>query len=244
MKFDKLIYLAALLGTLVSCRTASKPIVFDPMSLGPSGATLKKYLDREEHPTPRPDSLVGVVKIEASLPNLNKKGEMVAEKTLAPNGTIDYEMRSFTGDNTIKKEVIGRYLSSEKEASATPSFGITAQNYRFKLKRRDRLKERNAVVFDLVPRKNAIGLFKGELWLDEDSGMPLRETGRLVKNPSVIFKTLDFTRDYDFKDGILYLAFQDSQADTRLIGKVLIRMEFDTPHYSSATLEKTHASLD
>ena len=243
MKFHKLICLVALAVALNSCRSGKGPVVFDPMTLGPAGATLKKYLEREEIAVPRKEALVSIVKIEASIPNLEKKGHMVAEKTLAPNGHISYEMKSFEGDNTIKKDVIGRYLSSEQETSEAPTIGINAQNYRFKFKRKDRFGEHAAVVFDLNPRKNAVGLFKGELWLDEDSGLTLRETGRLVKNPSVIFKTLDFTRDYAFKNGFPYLALQDSEADTRVIGKVLVRMEFGEPKSSSATNPSARASL-
>ncbi len=231
MKFAKLICLGALALALASCRSGASnpPVVFDPMSLGASGATLKKYFDRQDAAVARQHSLVSTVKIQASIPNLEKKGEMVAEKTIAPNGHISYEMKSYEGDTTIKKEVIARYLSSEQETSEAPSIGISAQNYRFKFKRRDRLGERAAVVYDLNPRKNSVGMFKGELWLDEETGMTVRESGRLVKSPSVIFKTLDFMREYVVKNGIQYLVLQDSQADTRVIGKVLVKMEFDQP---------------
>ena len=85
------------------------------------------------------------------------------------------------------------------------------------------------MVYELNPRKNSVGMFKGELWLDEETGMTVRESGRLVKSPSVIFKTLDFMREYVVKNGIQYLILQDSQADTRVIGKVLVKMEFDQP---------------
>ena len=245
MKFHKLICLAAVAMALNSCRSSkpNSPTAFDPMSTGPSGITLKKFLDRQDVAVTRKETLVSLVKIQASIPNLSKVGEMVAEKYLAPNGHISYEMKSYVGDTTIKKDVIGRYLSSEQEASEAPTIGINPKNYRFKFKRRDRIEERAAVVFELNPRTNAIGLFKGELWLDEDSGLTLRETGRLVKNPSVIFKTLDFTRDYSFKNGIQYLVFQDSRADTRVIGKVLVKMTFDEPKPATATIPVTHSSL-
>ena len=245
MKFHKLICLAAVVLAFNSCRSSkpNTPIAFDPMSTGPSGITLKKYFDRQDAAVTRKETLVSVVKIQASIPNLSKVGEMVAEKSVAPNGHISYEMKSYLGDTTIKKDVIGRYLSSEQEASEAPTIGISPQNYRFKFKRRDRIEERSAVVFELNPRKNAMGLFKGELWLEEDSGLTLRETGRLVKNPSVIFKTLEFTRDYTFKNGLQYLAFQDSRADTRVIGKVLVKMTFDEPKRVAATAPATHSSL-
>ena len=245
MKFHKLICLATVAMALNSCRSSkpNSPTAFDPMSTGPSGITLKKYLDRQDAFVTRKETLVSLVKIQASIPNLSKVGEMVAEKSLAPNGHIRYEIKSYLGDTTIKKDVIGRYLSSEQDASESPTIGINPQNYRFKFKRRDRIEEQAAVVYELNPRTSAVGLFKGELWLDEDSGLALRETGRLVKNPSVIFKTLDFTRDYSVKNGVQYLAFQDSRADTRVIGKVLLKMTFEEPKPATATAPVTHASL-
>jgi hypothetical protein len=49
-----------------------------------------------------------------------------------------------------------------------------------------------------------VGLFKGELWVDADTFLPLRESGRFVKNPSVFLKKIEFVRDYEIKDGIAF----------------------------------------
>jgi len=239
MKPGKIISLTMLAIVLSSCRSAQikAPIVFNPLTLGPAGATLKKYLDRNEGLAPRRGNLVSRVKIEASLPNLEKKGEMIAEKTVSANGHISYEMKSFTGDNLIKTKVIGLYLSGEQEASEAPTFGINAQNYRFKFKRKDSLGDRIAMIFELTPIKKMIGLFKGELWLEEGSGNEMRQNGRLVKNPSVIFKTADFSRDFETRKGYTYLWKVDYQAETRLVGRVLLKMEFDPPQPILETIQ-------
>jgi hypothetical protein len=227
MRFTNHAIVVAVLLGLTSCRSglapAGKP--FDPSSLGPAGETLRKYL---EHVDPK-ESVVSDVEIEASIPNLSKKGQMQAERTVSPDGKVHYEMKSYTGDNTIKKDVIARYLSSEQETSEGHSIGISPANYRFKYKRKEQFLDRDAVVFELTPVKKALGLFKGELWLEETTGLPLRESGRLVRNPSVIFKTLDFTRDYLVKNGRSVLAKLESSADTRVIGKVLLLMQFKNP---------------
>jgi hypothetical protein len=231
IRVDRIV-LAVLLLALLSCRSAVGPTAatFDPASLGPAGETLKKYL---ESVAPK-ETLVSDVDIEASIPNLNKHGEMHAERTVAPSGKITYEMKDYTGDNTIKKDVIARYLSSEQETSEGHAIGISPANYKFKYKRREKFEEREALVFELTPVKKAVGLFKGELWLDEDTGLPLRESGRLVKNPSVIFKTLDFTRDYFVKNGRSILAKLESTAETRVVGKVLLLMKFKNPRTKKA----------
>ncbi len=237
MKFFQFIGLTILALSLASCRSAQlkAPVVFDPLSLGPSGPTLKKYLERSEVSPKRTQPLVSTVKIEASLPGLEKKGEMLAEKTVAPNGHISYEMKSFTGDNLIKTKVIGLYLSAEQEASETTPPAISPQNYKFKFKRKDSLGDRIAVIFELIPIRKVIGLFKGELWLEENTGVEMRQAGRLAKNPSVIFKTADFSRDFETRNGITYLSKVDYQAETRVIGKAMLKMEFEPPKPISET---------
>jgi hypothetical protein len=244
MKFFQIIGLAILAVLLGSCRSAQlkTPVVFDPLSLGPAGPTLKKYLERSEVSPKRTQPLVSAVKIEASLPGLNKKGEMLAEKTVAPNGHISYEMKSFTGDNLIKTKVIGLYLSAEQEASETTPPAITPQNYKFKFKRKDSLGDRIAVIFELIPIKKVIGLFKGELWLEENTGVELRQAGRLARNPSVVFKSADFSRDFETRDGVTFLSKVDYQAETRVIGKAILKMEFEPPKPISETIPHLNPS--
>lgn len=229
MKKVSLSSLALVLYLLASCRSTQKPVFFDPLSLGPSGTTLKQYLDRSAQPVERSRALVSKVRIEASLLGMNKQGVMEAEKTTAANGHITYEMKSFTGDNIIKTKVIGLYLSAEQEASENLPPAINAQNYRFKFKRKDSLGDRMAMIFELTPIRKMIGLFKGELWLEENTGLELRQSGRLVKNPSVIFKSADLVRDYAVQDGNTYLSAVDYQAETRVVGKISMKMEYEAP---------------
>jgi hypothetical protein len=244
MKFFPILGLSVTLLLLGSCRSAQmKPApVFDPMSLGPAGPTLKKYLDRTAQRLPRLTPMVSTVRIEASLPGMNKKGEMIATRTVALNGHISYEMKSFTGDGIIKTKVISTYLSGEQEASETTPPAITPQNYRFRFKRKEGFGERIAMIFELTPIRKMIGLFKGELWLEEETGLELRQSGRLVKNPSVIFKTADLTREFMVSNGTHYLSKVDYQAETRVVGKAILKMEFEPPHPISETTPKLDPS--
>ena len=82
MKFSQITSLAILAMLLGSCRSdrLKAPVIFDPLSIGPAGPTLKKYLERNETNPKRSHALVSVVKIEASLPGLEKKGDLVGQK--------------------------------------------------------------------------------------------------------------------------------------------------------------------
>ena len=81
-------------------------------------------------------------------------------------------------------------------------------------------------VFQLAPRKKRVGLFKGELWLDARTYLPVVEKGRLVKNPSVFFRKVDFERDFALRNGSSVPARMSSTIDTRLVGKVNLTVNY------------------
>jgi hypothetical protein len=62
-------------------------------------------------------------------------------------------------------------------------------------------------------------LYKGELWIDKDVYLPLREWGELAKSPSVFLKNVYFVRDYMLCDGISVPRRLISDIKTRLFGK-------------------------
>jgi hypothetical protein len=209
---------------LASCQASRPPapsanIPFDPLSLGPAGQSLKLYLDQKpEHKA----SAVDLV-IDAAIPNMDKRGTMKLVRSESEQGKISFDAVSYEGDNTIKIQVIARYLSFEEQA---PPVGLAADNYKFKFKRMDEINGYEAAVFELQPKRKQLGLFKGELWLQESTGLPLRISGRFVKNPSVIFKTMDFTRDYEVRDGKAFISRLQSESQTRVVGKVLMNMVY------------------
>ena len=54
----------------------------------------------------------------------------------------------------------------------------------------------SAYVYRLEPKRKRAGLFKGELWLDAETGSVFREWGEFVKSPSWFVKSVYFVRDY------------------------------------------------
>jgi hypothetical protein len=166
------------------------------------------------------------VDIDAKLPKLEKQGKLRALRTISRVGQITYKALGFSGDTTVKSEVITRYLQAESDARASGSIAISPQNYKFHLKATIQRDEQKIYVFQLTPKKKAIGLFKGELWLDGATGMPVRESGEFVKNPSVFLKKVEFVRDYELRDGVAIPAHIESTVDTRLVGKAELSIAF------------------
>ena len=81
-------------------------------------------------------------------------------------------------------------------------------------------------VFQLTPRKKRVGLFKGDLWLDAETCLPVRESGRLVKLPSIFLRRIEFVREYEIREGLAVPQSVDSVVDTRLVGKAELRVRF------------------
>jgi hypothetical protein len=191
-----------------------------------SAAIIQKYLDA----TRGHDSLRGAsmqVDINASVPKLKENGKLRALRKISKVGQITYRILSFQGDNTVKNQVIARYLDAEQQGQGDHDMAITPDNYRFKF-RGDKPGPRGerAYVFQLSPVKKRVGLFKGELWLDAETYLPVFEKGRLVKNPSIWFKQVDFERGFAIQDGLSVPSYITSTINTRLVGKVELQVNF------------------
>ena len=74
-----------------------------------------------------------------------------------------------------------------------------------------------------------MGLFKGELWVDGQTGMPVHESGQFVKSPSVFVKRIRFVRDYEIRDGVAILNYIESTVDTRLAGRAKLDVRYFDP---------------
>jgi len=166
------------------------------------------------------------VDIDANVPKLNKQGNLHALRNISVVGKITYHMLGFSGDNTVKKEVIARYLSAEVQGPGGPNLSITPANYKFKYKGVRENEGRQIYVLHVTPREKRVGLFKGELWLDAETYMPVRESGRFVKNPSLFLKKMEFVRTYDIQNGVSIPQRLDSVVDTRFFGPVTLSINF------------------
>jgi len=51
-----------------------------------------------------------------------------------------------------------------------------------------------------------------------------------VKNPSVFIKKMEFTRDYEIKDGVAYLRRMATKTETRIVGSAELNIEFANFH--------------
>jgi len=169
------------------------------------------------------------VEIDASLPQLHKKGRLTALRRVSALGRITYEKLRFEGDGTVKKQIIARYLGAEAEVQEDPSLSIpvTPQNYNFKYKGKSTLNGRETFLFAVSPKHKRRGVFRGELWIDTATFLRVQESGYLVKSPSILLKKVAFVRKYQISNGIAVPRQEQSFVDTRLgVGRAELTVDF------------------
>ncbi|MFB3779350.1 MAG: hypothetical protein ACE141_17160 [Bryobacteraceae bacterium] len=187
---------------------------------------LDRYFVNNQQQQARTRGTSAEVEIDARLPRMKREGSLRAVRQISSEGLITYEASQSSGDKMVVKDVIARFLSAETEASkgirdsrGTPqSLSIGPENYRFRQKAMLTSDGQQVHIIQLTPKKNRLGLFRGEIWLDAVTGLPLRESGRLVKNPSVFLKKVDFVREYRIVDGLAVPVRVLSRVETRLVG--------------------------
>ena len=166
------------------------------------------------------------VNIDAQLPKLEKHGKLRALRKISRLGQITYKALGFSGDTTVKQEVITRYLAAESAARENGTIAITPANYKFRYAGRIIQNGVTMQVLDITPKKKAVGLFKGQIWIEANSGMPIRESGEFVKTPSVFLKKIAFVRDYELRNGIAFPVHIQSTVDTRIVGRAELEINF------------------
>lgn len=161
------------------------------------------------------------IDIEASLPRLEKHGRLRAIRCLLPLGKPEYHVLEMAGDQTVRQEVIYRYLTAEAHSAEVPasSVAITPANYKFSYKGTVKVTGETAYSFIITPRKKRIGLIKGELWIDGKTASVVRQCGYFVKNPSVLIKRITVTRETQIRDGLAEERTTHLLVDTRIVGR-------------------------
>jgi hypothetical protein len=213
-------------------------------------ALIDKYRTALENQETALRNIAMEVHLEGRIPKLKKEGKMSAMRMISSMGKVSYKLLGFWGDDTVKKEVMARYMNAEVEATShaptkeSQSIAITPENYEFKYKGLNDRDQKKVHVFELKPRHKRLGLFKGELWLDPDTCLPIRESGRLVKSPSVWVKKMEFARYYEIKDGVAYLKRMETKTDTRIVGRAELNIEYaNVQKQTDAAAEEPVAGL-
>jgi hypothetical protein len=128
----------------------------------------------------------------------------------------------------VKRDLIARYMAAEMnvQEDRRVAMAVTPDNYRFHFKGRAELDGRDVYWFQVTPKHKAVGLFKGDLWIDAGTYLKVRESGYLVKSPSLFVKRVAFTRQYEIRDGHAVPLRMESVVDTRLVGRAELTIDY------------------
>jgi hypothetical protein len=97
-----------------------------------SAAIISKYLQAMQSETNALRGGCMQVEISAAVPKLKEQGRLSAFRRISKVGQITYHVLGFRGDNTIKTQVIARYLQAEQQGLGDDKLAITPTNYKFK----------------------------------------------------------------------------------------------------------------
>jgi hypothetical protein len=229
----RLLFLIAIAASLAVGQSATPPDLL-----------LAQYFSAShERPTAGSEEAVDI-EIDASLPRLQKQGKMRAVKVVTRAGQTLYTQLRFTGDKLIRKDVISRYLAADIERR--PSYGdftLAADSYRIERAGEVDYNGRVAQIYRVSPKRKKAGMFRGELWLDTATALPLRVWGDLVKSPSAFLKRPRFVRDYSLVENQSRPRRLILTAHAALVGDVQMTIWFgDGSNVDSA--EQSLANVD
>ena len=143
-----------------------------------------------------------------------------------------------SGDRTVWSQI---NLTADPEARALPSsaVAVSPSNYRFHFVGPIGAGPTRTYVFQITPRKKRAGLMKGELWIDVATGVGVRQTGQLVKQPATVLRRVEVTQDTYTREGRPYLRITRLAVETRRAGHAELTI---TEHPGAAVLASTLVS--
>ena len=169
-----------------------------------------------------------VAKFAGKMTAMEKVARLEARRHVSSDGKINYDVIAREGDSTVQKELIVRFINLEMEARRqnAAAVAVTATNYKIKFKGSMDQAGRNTDVFEVHPRKKRIGLFKGEVWVDTETGLAVHQAGLWVKSPSVFVKSVKFVQDFAIRDGYQVPTSTSFTTQTRFWGVAEMSVEY------------------
>jgi hypothetical protein len=191
---------------------------------------LQAYRDRAVRQAMQLSSYSANSVILAQLPATQQFGECDLQRLYSAPHTLEFKSVRFVGDGFVKNNVIIRLLQSEVDHVQKDDPAATALsegNYKFSYKGTTQMQDRLVHRFEVKPRANRSGLFKGKIYLDAHTGSMVRAEGRVAKSPSLFIKRIEFVQDYKEFGAFTFPVHIHSEARTRLVGRAIV----DIYHY-------------
>lgn len=187
----------------------------------PQALAFSRYIASVEERNPFTESGPVAVVIEASLPKLYKQTRLLAIRQTDETEHSRYQLVRIEGDATVAEEVISRYFKAQEHIDDLPvrSMAITPANYKFRYVGRAGSGAAAALIYSISPKKKSEGLIQGRLWIDAVTGMPVLQTGYLVKTPAAFIGRMEVVRDTKIVNGTPLMRVTHVSLRTRAVGR-------------------------
>jgi hypothetical protein len=203
--------------------------------------TLQTYRDRAAQQAAQLSSYSANSVILAQLPSTQQFGECDLQRVYSAPHTLEFKSVRFVGDGFVKNNVILRLLQSEVDhvqKDDPAASALSDGNYKFSYKGSTQLQDRVVHRFEVKPRADHPGLFKGRIYLDAHTGSMVRAEGRVAKSPSLFIKRIEFVQDYKEFGAFTFPVHIHSEARTRLVGRAIV----DIYHYDYQPVSSTRTA--
>lgn len=161
------------------------------------------------------------VAIAASLPGLDKQGSLLAIRDVDESERSQYGILRLEGDSIVFQRVIAPYFAAKRQTEDRPlsSVLITPQNYSFRYAGAVGAGDTAAYIFRITPKKNRVGMIRGELWIEPLTGAPILVTGHVVKTPFSFVRGADVASEITFVGGYPCARTTHMMIETRPLGR-------------------------
>lgn len=204
-------------------------------------AALAAYHQRMQRQSVQLAAYTDTTLMQAQLPDTSQTGEYELQRDYSAPNRLKYTPVRYSGDGFVKSNVLIRLLQSETD-HVTKQQGeetaITDKNYKFSLKGMEDVDGRRCYVFQVKPHKKKVGLFKGRVLIDSETGAIRRAEGTLVKSPSWWIKKVEFVQDYAETGGFVLPSKMASISKVRVVGRTIVNILHNNYQTVTATRER------
>ncbi len=144
--------------------------------------------------------------------------QVIAEVDVVPPSVRDYSIVQSEGSSR-GESVVRKILDHETQMASRPELHeISTRNYDFALQGRELIGGHDCYVLQLSPKRQAVELIRGKLWVDANNLTIHRIEGSPAKSPSWWIKGLTVTLNYGAVSGLWVQTSTKAVADVRFSG--------------------------
>ena len=219
--FRDVLPMIGLLLVFIPALASSQPLPIVQPTTPSESIAFARYIAWVKARDPFTESGPVAVAIGASLPGLDKQGNLLAIREVGDSERSQYRILELQGDAIVFERAIAPYFMAQREVEdlQRSSVIITPLNYRFCYVGAVEASDSAAYIFRITPKKNRAGLIRGELWIEPLTGAPVLVSGRMVKPASTSIRAINVVREIKSLDGCPFTSTTRVMIEIRPLGR-------------------------